>query len=94
MRHSWARCATWRDVDSKIPFLAPERVIHGRFGFVRGNDSGTFSPIYESARGLCEKSWIKTKRGEGFFVYFRFYGPLEPFYDKTWKPGEIELVMP
>jgi hypothetical protein len=39
-----------------------------------------------------EKSWIKTKRGEGFFVYFRFYGPLEPFYDKTWKPGEIELV--
>ena len=54
-RRSWARCATWRDIDSKMLFLAAERVIHGRFSFVRGNDSGTFSPVYESARGLCEK---------------------------------------
>jgi hypothetical protein len=24
--------------------------------------------------------------------YFRLYGPLEPWFDKTWRPGEIELV--
>jgi hypothetical protein len=29
-------------------------------------------------------------RGKGWFVLFRFYGPLEPFFDKTWKPGDIE----
>jgi hypothetical protein len=23
---------------------------------------------------------------------FRLYGPLEPWFDKTWKPGDIELV--
>jgi hypothetical protein len=39
-----------------------------------------------------EKNWVKTKPGEGFFMYFRFYGPLETFYDKSWKPGEVELV--
>jgi hypothetical protein len=39
-----------------------------------------------------EKSWVKTKSGEGFFMYFRFYGPLEPFYDKTWRPGEVQLI--
>jgi hypothetical protein len=39
-----------------------------------------------------EKNWVKTKPGKGFFIYFRFYGPLEPFYDKSWKPGEVELV--
>jgi hypothetical protein len=22
----------------------------------------------------------------------RLYGPLEPWFDKTWRPGEIELV--
>jgi hypothetical protein len=22
----------------------------------------------------------------------RLYGPLEPFFDKTWQPSEIELV--
>jgi hypothetical protein len=22
----------------------------------------------------------------------RLYGPLEPWFEKTWKPGDIELV--
>jgi hypothetical protein len=22
----------------------------------------------------------------------RLYGPLEPWFDKSWRPGEIELV--
>ena len=39
-----------------------------------------------------EKSWVKTKPGEGFFMYSRFYGPLEPFYDKTWRPGDVVKV--
>lgn len=39
-----------------------------------------------------EKSWIKTKPGEGFFVYLRFYGPLEPFYDKSWQINEVIKV--
>jgi len=39
-----------------------------------------------------EKSWIKTNPGKGFFMYLRFYGPLEPFYDKSWRPGEVKLV--
>ncbi len=39
-----------------------------------------------------EKSWIKTKPGEGFFMYFRFYGPLEPFYDKSWKVNDVVKV--
>jgi hypothetical protein len=36
-----------------------------------------------------EDSWIKTKPGEGFFMYFRFYGPLEPFYDKSWRLNDV-----
>jgi len=36
-----------------------------------------------------EDSWIKTKPGEGFFMYFRFYGPLEPFYDKSWRMNDV-----
>jgi len=37
-----------------------------------------------------EKNWIETTPGKGWFVLFRFYGPLEAFFDKTWKPGDIE----
>jgi hypothetical protein len=30
--------------------------------------------------------------GKGWFAILRLYGPLDPWFDKQWKPGEIELV--
>ncbi len=30
--------------------------------------------------------------GGGYFVLLRLYGPLKPWFDKTWKPGDFELV--
>lgn len=30
--------------------------------------------------------------GKGWFVALRMYRPLEPPIEKTWRPGEIELV--
>jgi len=39
-----------------------------------------------------EKNWIKTVPGKGWFVLVRFYGPMEPFFDQSWKPDDIEEV--
>jgi hypothetical protein len=39
-----------------------------------------------------EANWVQTIAGKGWFVILRLYGPLEPWFDKTWRPGEIELV--
>jgi len=39
-----------------------------------------------------EGNWIQTVPGKGWFVILRLYGPLEPWFDKSWRPGEIELV--
>jgi hypothetical protein len=39
-----------------------------------------------------EANWIQTVPGKGWNVLLRLYGPLESWFDKTWKPGEIELV--
>jgi hypothetical protein len=39
-----------------------------------------------------ENNWVQTIPGKGWFTLLRLYGPLEPWFDKTWKPGEIELV--
>jgi len=39
-----------------------------------------------------ENNWIQTIPGKGWNTIFRLYGPLEPFYNKTWKPGDPELV--
>jgi hypothetical protein len=29
-----------------------------------------------------QKNWIQTMPGKGWFTLFRFYGPLEPFFDQ------------
>jgi hypothetical protein len=39
-----------------------------------------------------EDNWIQTIPGKGWWAILRLYGPLEPWFDKTWKPGEIELI--
>jgi hypothetical protein len=39
-----------------------------------------------------EANWVQTVPGKGWNVLFRLYGPLQPWFDKTWKPGEFELV--
>jgi hypothetical protein len=39
-----------------------------------------------------EKNWIPTVLGKAWFTYIRFYGPLEPLFDTTWCPGDIEQV--
>jgi len=38
-----------------------------------------------------ENNWVQTIPGKGWFMILRLYGPLEPWFDKTWRPGEIEL---
>ncbi|MFH0344694.1 MAG: DUF1254 domain-containing protein [Chromatiales bacterium] len=37
-------------------------------------------------------NWIQTMPGKGWFTLLRLYSPLEPFFAKTWRPSEIELV--
>jgi hypothetical protein len=39
-----------------------------------------------------ENNWVQTVPGKGWSTLFRLYGPLKPWFDKTWRPGEIELV--
>ena len=36
------------------------------------------------------RNWIATVPGKGFFVILRIYGPTQAFFDKTWKPGDLE----
>ena len=36
--------------------------------------------------------WIESAPGKGWFVLFRLYGPFEPWFDETWKPGDFEPV--
>jgi hypothetical protein len=38
----------------------------------------------------ADGNWVQTVPGRGWFAIARFYSPLPAFFDKTWRPGEIE----
>jgi hypothetical protein len=39
-----------------------------------------------------EANWIATVPGKGWFAILRLYGPLEAWFDQTWRPSEFERV--
>ncbi len=40
-----------------------------------------------------EANWLQTVPGKGWNVTLRLYGPLQPWFDKSWRPGDPELVV-
>ena len=38
------------------------------------------------------QSRIQTVPGKGWFTILRLYSPLQAYFDKTWRIGEVELI--
>ena len=62
-------------------------------GTVQAEDDGSFlvhfGPTAPEGR---ESNWVPTLPGKAWFPIVRLYGPLEPWFDQTWKLPEIERV--
>ena len=37
-----------------------------------------------------DANWVATIPGRGWFAYFRWYGPTERFFDKSWTLPDLE----
>jgi hypothetical protein len=48
-----------------------------------------FGPVAPKGK---ENNWVPTNPKKGFFLVFRFYGPLEGIIDKTWKLNDLEKL--
>jgi len=58
------------------------------------NPDGT-TTVYFGPRqpdGVKRGNWIQTIPGKSFMPALRLYSPLESFFDKRWRPSEVELV--
>ena len=55
-----------------------------------GSTTVTFGP--EQPSDSPDGNWIQTDEDKGFFVILRCYSPLESYFDKSWRPSEIEPV--
>ncbi len=57
------------------------------------NDDGSvdlwFGPTVPAGH---EANWIATIPGKSWWAILRLYGPLEAWFDMTWRPGEFEQV--
>lgn len=68
-------------VDSNNPELKP-------------NEDGSYTIWFapQAPEGK-EDNWVQTLPGKAFWVILRLYGPLEPWFDKSWKPGDLKPVV-
>jgi hypothetical protein len=55
-----------------------------------GSTTVYFSP--EQPDGVERGNWIQSDPDKGWFTILRLYSPLPAFFDKSWRPTEIELV--
>jgi hypothetical protein len=60
---------------------------------VKQNADGSYDIYFgPHAPAGKESNWVQTVPGKGWFMLLRLYGPLEPWFDKTWRPGDIEPI--
>jgi hypothetical protein len=60
---------------------------------VEQNADGSYDVYFgpEAPAGK-ESNWVQTVPGKGWHMLFRLYGPEQAWFDKTWRPSEVELV--
>ena len=62
-------------------------------GHLQQNDDGSYDLYFgPKAPEGKESNWVETIPGKSWFQLFRLYGPLEPWFDQTWKLNEFEPV--
>ena len=57
------------------------------------NDDGSVD-LYFGPKAPAGKdaNWLQTVPEKGWFSILRLYSPTEAWFDKTWRPGEIEQI--
>jgi hypothetical protein len=71
----------------------PKPDLGSQSGTVAENDDGSIDIYFgpECPAGV-ENNWLQTLPGKGCIPVLRFYSPKASFFDKSWRPSEIEVV--
>jgi hypothetical protein len=59
---------------------------------VQNGDGSTDLYLGPKAPAGKEGNWLATVPGKGYFAILRLYGPTEAAINRSWKPGDVELV--
>ncbi|TWT32432.1 hypothetical protein KOR34_41950 [Posidoniimonas corsicana] len=90
---------TLYDMQTRSMLATPQRFPRaGSQGYpspaAKANPDGSTTVYFgpEQPEGVDRGNWIQTDPEKGWFTILRLYSPLQPFFDKSWRPTEIELV--
>ena len=81
------------DVQTRARIEAPQRAaeINPSVQKRKANEDGSIDLYFgPKAPAGMESNWIQTVPGRAWFTYFRWYGPTEAYYDKSWRLPDIE----
>ncbi len=56
----------------------------------KANADGSVDLYFSRKRPAEAANWVQTVPGKSWFTMFRLYGPLQPWFDKTWKLPDIQ----
>jgi len=73
--------------DQQFPAIGSENK-----GLVKNPDGSVDVYFGPKAPAGKENNWVQTVPGKGWNTLLRLYGPLDPWFNKTWQPGEIVLI--
>ena len=87
----WSVTLYDRQTRSMLQTIQPMPRMGSQSGTVEQNADGStelyFGP--EAPAGK-EENWLQTIPGKGWFPILRLYSPLQAFFDKSWRPSELE----
>jgi hypothetical protein len=89
----WA--ITVYDIQTRALIEAPSHIaeINPNVQSLHVNADGSVDLFFgPQAPDGMESNWVETIPGRAWFSYFRWYGPTEAYYDKTWTLPDIEKV--
>ncbi len=73
--------------DSPFPSLSSAKGL-------KANADGSVDLYFSPTKPAFAENWIQTIPGKSWLTIFRLYGPLKPWFDKSWQLNDIEQVNP
>lgn len=71
----------------------PYPALASNTGTLQANDDGSYDLFFGPSAPIGKESnWIETLPGKSWFPLFRAYGPLEQWFDQSWRLNEFEPI--
>ncbi len=89
----WAVTIYDSQTRSQLQTEQPFPTVGNQTGGFKQNADRSYDVYFgpKAPKGM-EDNWLQTIPGKSWFTILRMYGPLKPWIDKTWRPGEVELA--